>query len=68
MLWIGDFCFDLREISNMTMVLANRIVFSDASGYYELIADKKSRTNLIKYVIARNLVSDWKRGSEQKPD
>jgi 1-acyl-sn-glycerol-3-phosphate acyltransferase len=53
---IGDYSFDLKEISNMTMVLANRIVFSDASGYYELLAKKGSRTNLRKYVIARELL------------
>ncbi|MBR3201489.1 MAG: 1-acyl-sn-glycerol-3-phosphate acyltransferase [Mogibacterium sp.] len=53
---IGDFSFDLKNISNMTMVLADRIVFSDKSGYYELLSDKKNRTNLRKYVIARDLL------------
>ncbi len=53
---IGDCSFDLKEITNMTMVLASRIVFSDKSGYYELLSDKKSRTNLRKYVIARELL------------
>lgn len=53
---IGDYSFDLKEITNMTMVLASRIVFSDKSGYYELLSDKKNRTNLKKYVIARDLL------------
>ncbi|MBR3124643.1 MAG: hypothetical protein IKF42_04330, partial [Mogibacterium sp.] len=53
---IGDCSFDIKEITNMTMVLASRIVFSDKSGYYELLSDKKSRTNLRKYVIARDLL------------
>lgn len=53
---IGDYSFDLKEITNMTMVLAGRIVFSDKSGYYELLSDKKNRTNLRKYVIARDLL------------
>ena len=53
---IGDFSFDLKNISNMTMVLAGRVVFSDETGYYELLSDKKSRTNLRKYVIARDLL------------
>ena len=55
---IGSFSFDLKEISNMTMVLARRIVFSDKSGYYELLSDKKSRTNLRKYVTARELLGE----------
>lgn len=54
---VGDFSFDLAELSGMTMVLANRVVFSDESGYYELLADKKKKTNLRKYVIARELIS-----------
>ncbi len=53
---IGGYSFDLMDISNMTMVLAGRIVFSDSSGYYELLSDKKSRTNLRKYVIAREVL------------
>ena len=53
---IGDCSFDLKDISNMTMVLAGRVVFSDKSGYYELLSDKKNRTNLRKYVIARDLL------------
>ena len=53
---IGDYSFDLENISNMTMVLAWRIVFSDKTGYYELLSDKKNRTNLRKYVIARDLL------------
>ena len=53
---IGEYSFDLNDISNMTMVLASRIVFSDSSGYYELLSDKKSRTNLRKYVIAREVL------------
>lgn len=56
MLRIGDFSFDLEKISNMTMVLANRVVFSDENGYYELLSDKKNRTNLRKYVIARDIL------------
>ncbi len=56
MLRIGDFSFDLKKISNMTMVLANRIVFSDENGYYELLSNKQHRTNLRKYVIARDLL------------
>ena len=54
---VGDISFDLAELSGMTMVLANRVVFSDKSGYYELLADKKNKTNLRKYVIARELIS-----------
>ena len=53
---IGDCSFDMRNISNMTMVLAGRIVFSGETGYYELLSDKKNRTNLRKYVIARDLL------------
>lgn len=53
---IGACSFDLKSISNMTMVLAGRIVFSDESGYYEFLAKKGSRTNLRKYVIARELL------------
>ena len=53
---IGDYSFDLKNISNMTMVLAGRVVFSDESGYYELQSEKGSRTNLRKYVIARDLL------------
>lgn len=56
MLRIGDFSFVLEKISNMTMVLANRVVFSDKNGYYELLSDKKNRTNLRKYVIARDIL------------
>lgn len=52
---IGDFSFDLEGISNMTMVLAGRVVFSDGSGYYEFLSEKGSRTNLRKYVIAREV-------------
>ena len=55
-LGIRDYSFSLEDISGMTMVLAGRIVFSDKSGYYELLSDKKSRTNLRKYVIARDLL------------
>lgn len=55
-LCIGSREFAVADISNMTMVLANRVVFSDKSGYYELLADKNSRTNLRKYVIARDLL------------
>lgn len=53
---IGDCSFCLEDISNMTMVLADRIVFSDRSGYYELLSDKKNRTNMKKYVVARELL------------
>ena len=53
---IGDYSFDMKGISNMTMVLAGRIVFSDVTGYYELLSDKKNRINLRKYVIARDLL------------
>ena len=53
---IGEVSFDLQNISNMTMVLADRVVFSDKSGYYELLSEKKSRTNLRKYVIAREML------------
>ena len=53
---IGDFSFDMDNISNMTMVLAGRIVFSDATGYYELLAKKGCGINLRKYVIARELL------------
>jgi hypothetical protein len=38
------------------MVLAGRIVFSDATGYYELLAKKGCGINLRKYVIARELL------------
>ena len=53
---IGDFSFDMENISNMTMVLAGRIVFSDATGYYELLAKKGCGITLRKYVIARELL------------
>ncbi len=52
----GDHSFDIMEISNMTMVLAGRIVFSDTNGYYELLAKKGSMINLRKYVIARDIL------------
>ena len=55
---IGDFSFDVAGISNMTMVLAGRVVFSDDTGYYELLSEKKSRTNLRKYVIAREIIQE----------
>ena len=53
---IGDLNFSVRMISNMTMVLAARVVFSDKSGYYELRSAKGSGTNLRKYVIARDII------------
>ena len=64
MLRIGDFCFDMKKISNMTMVLAGRIVFSDESGYYEIRSGKKHMTNLIKYVIARDILKETTEESE----
>lgn len=57
-LCIGDRSFDLKQITGMTMILAGRIVFSDASGYYEMRSGKKSRANLRKYVIAWELTKD----------
>lgn len=62
---IGDYSFSLEKISNMTMVLANRIVFSDKSGYYELLSNKKSRTNLIKYVVARDIIINSDHNSDK---
>ena len=53
---IGEYSFGMEDISNMTMVLAGRVVFSDKSGYYELLSEKNSRTNLRKYVIVRDLL------------
>ena len=53
---IGEYRFSLAGISNMTMVLAARVVFSDESGYYELRSDKGSKVNLRKYVIARDIL------------
>ncbi len=50
--------FITRGISAMTMVLAARIVFGDKSGYYEIRAGKGSKINLIKYVIARELIKE----------
>lgn len=55
---IEDKSFRFSDISEMTMVLAGRIVFCDKSGYYELKPVKKSRTNLFKYVVARNLIKE----------
>lgn len=55
---IGEHRFSLADISNMTMVLAARVVFSDKNGYYELRAQKGSVTNLRKYVIARELIKE----------
>ncbi|MBQ1328810.1 MAG: 1-acyl-sn-glycerol-3-phosphate acyltransferase [Mogibacterium sp.] len=57
-LTIGEHEFKVPGISNMTMVLAARVVFSDESGYYELRSEKSSKTNLRKYVIARDLLKD----------
>lgn len=57
-LCIGGYRFSMKDISNMTMVLAGRIVFSDESGYYELRSDKKRKTNLRKYVIAREIIKE----------
>ena len=56
LLTIGSFSFRLKDIKGMTMVLAGRIVFSDETGYYELLSDKKKRTNLRKYVMARGIL------------
>ena len=56
-LTIGGHEFNVPGISNMTMVLAARVVFSDESGYYELRSDKSSKTNLRKYVIARDIIN-----------
>lgn len=50
--------FTVEEITGMTMVLAGRIVLSDKSGYYEIRAEKGSRTNLRKYVIAREIIEE----------
>ena len=55
---IGGHEFAVPGISNMTMVLAARVVFSDESGYYELRSDKSSKTNLRKYVIAREIMKE----------
>ena len=55
---IGGHEFNVPGISNMTMVLAARVVFSDESGYYELRSDKSSKTNLRKYVIAREIIKE----------
>ena len=57
-LTIGEHEFNVPGISNMTMVLAARVVFSDESGYYELRSEKSSKTNLRKYVIARELIKE----------
>ena len=57
-LTIGGCSFDLKKITNMTMVLAARVVFSDESGYFELRSDKGSKTNLRKYVIARDILKE----------
>ena len=56
-LTIGEHDFDVAGISNMTMALAARVVFSDESGYYELRSEKSSKTNLRKYVIAREILN-----------
>ncbi len=55
---IEDRSFGLEQITGMTMILAGRIVFSDANGYYEMRSGKKSRANLRKYVIAWELTKD----------
>ncbi len=55
---IGGHEFKMDGISNMTMVLSARVVFSDESGYYELRSEKSSKTNLRKYVIARELIKE----------
>ena len=57
-LTISGHQFSVPDISNMTMALAARVVFSDQSGYYELRSEKSSKTNLRKYVIARDLLKD----------
>lgn len=57
-LTIGEHESGVPDISNMTMVLAARVVFSDESGYYELRSEKSSKTNLRKYVIARELLKE----------
>lgn len=48
--------FRVEEISEMTMVLAGRIVLSDKSGYYEIRSSKGRNVNLRKYVIAGDLI------------
>ena len=55
---MGGHEFNVAGISNMTMVLSARVVFSDESGYYELRSDKASKVNLRKYVIARDILKD----------
>ena len=49
---IKDMTFKLRGISEMAMVLASRIVFSNESGYYEL---RSKNANLRKYLIAYDI-------------
>ena len=56
-LTISGHQFSVPDISNMTMALAARVVFSDQSGYYELRSEKSSKTNLRKYVIAREILN-----------
>lgn len=56
-LTISGHQFSVPGISNMTMALAARVVFSDQSGYYELRSEKSSKTNLRKYVIAREILN-----------
>lgn len=52
---VDDTSFELGSIINMTMVLSNRIVFSDDDGYYEI---NSGGTNLRKYVLAREIALD----------
>lgn len=49
--------FSIDAISNMTLVLSSRIVFSDESGYYEI---RSKDLNLRKYVITRDVISKGK--------
>ena len=55
---LGTFSVPLSEIREMKMVLASRLLFSYEKGYYELRTDAKSKVNLYKYLIARELLSE----------
>ena len=59
-LGLGTFGVAISEIKDMKMVLAARLLFSYDKGYYEMRTDGKSKVNLYKYLIAKELIGEVK--------
>ena len=54
-LGIGDHSFRMGDTEEMMMVLAGRVLFSTADGYYELVS---KTANMRKYLIARDIIRE----------